>query len=172
MRPVGGGAAGLGRVGAGSGGVIGVGLLRAESAGGRSRSAIAGGRALMAVKSRNWPRLALSPALQMGDAGIPATPGSRDRAMLLFKFCAVCDRAFAPTRRDAKFCSSACRQACYRCRKATKATEAKRRADWAAALMGVIRRFVQRAGNPPRSWAACRLIGTPYAQGLSSISTL
>jgi hypothetical protein len=56
--------------------------------------------------------------------------------MVLFKFCAVCDAAFFPHRRDAKFCSSACRQACYRRRKAAKATEAKRRADWAAALMG------------------------------------
>lgn len=45
--------------------------------------------------------------------------------MVLFKFCAVCDAAFFPTRRDAKFCSSACRQACYRAREAAKATEAK-----------------------------------------------
>jgi hypothetical protein len=62
-------------------------------------------------------------------------PGIRDRAMVLFKFCAVCDTPFISTRCDAKFCSSACRQACYRARKATKATEARRAADFAAALI-------------------------------------
>ena len=51
--------------------------------------------------------------------------------MLLFKFCAVCDAAFVPTRRDAKFCRGGCRQACYRARKAAKATEARRAADLA-----------------------------------------
>jgi hypothetical protein len=56
---------------------------------------------------------------------------SRDRAMLLFKLCAVCDAAFVPTRRDAKFCRSGCRQASYRARKAAKATEANRAADLA-----------------------------------------
>jgi predicted nucleic acid-binding Zn ribbon protein len=62
-------------------------------------------------------------------------PGIRDRAMVLFKFCAVCDTPFISTRCDAKFCSSACRQACYRARKATKATQARRAADFAAALI-------------------------------------
>jgi hypothetical protein len=52
------------------------------------------------------------------------------------RFCAVCDAALISSRRDAKFCSSACRQACYRARKAAKATEARKRADWAAAMIG------------------------------------
>jgi hypothetical protein len=55
--------------------------------------------------------------------------------MVLFKFCAVCDTPFISTRCDAKICSSASRQACYRARKATKATEARRAADFAAALI-------------------------------------
>jgi hypothetical protein len=67
----------------------------------------------------------------MGDVGLALPPPSRDRAMVLFKFCAVCDAAFVPTRRDAKFCRGGCRQACYRARKAAKATEARRAADLA-----------------------------------------
>jgi hypothetical protein len=51
--------------------------------------------------------------------------------MLLFKFRAVCDAAFFPTRRDAKFCRGCCRQACYWAQKAAKATEARRVADLA-----------------------------------------
>lgn len=54
--------------------------------------------------------------------------------MLLFRFCHGCDAAFFPIRRDAKFCSSACRQACYRARKAAKATEVRRAADFIAGL--------------------------------------
>ena len=56
--------------------------------------------------------------------------------MLIFKFCAVCDAPFVPVRRDARFCRNACRQACYRARKAAKATEARSAANFAAALTG------------------------------------
>ena len=50
----------------------------------------------------------------------PLLPPSRDRAMLLFKFCAVCDAPFVPVRRDARFCGNACRQREYRRRKAAR----------------------------------------------------
>jgi hypothetical protein len=83
----------------------------------RLRGDRGGGRALRAVKSGNRPRPAFSLALQMGPSDHAP---SRDRAMLLFKFCAVCDAAFVPTRRDAKFCLGGCRQACYRARKGAK----------------------------------------------------
>ena len=63
----------------------------------------------------------------------PSAAPSRDRAMLFFKFCFACDAAFFPVRRDAKFCCGGCRQACYRARKAAKATDARRAADFEAA---------------------------------------
>jgi predicted nucleic acid-binding Zn ribbon protein len=56
--------------------------------------------------------------------------------MLIFKFCAVCDAPFVPVRRDAAFCSSACRQREYRRRKAAKHATRRAAIELAAALIG------------------------------------
>jgi hypothetical protein len=55
--------------------------------------------------------------------------------MLLFKFCA-CDAAFFPTRRDAQYCTNACRQKHYRAQKAAKAATIRKAIDLAASLIG------------------------------------
>jgi hypothetical protein len=44
--------------------------------------------------------------------------------MVRFKFCAGCDAPLVAIRRDAKFCSSPCRQRAYRARKAAGGTSA------------------------------------------------
>jgi predicted nucleic acid-binding Zn ribbon protein len=56
--------------------------------------------------------------------------------MLIFKFCAVCDAPFVPVRRDAAFCSSACRQREYRRRKVARLAARRAAIDLAAALIG------------------------------------
>ena len=57
--------------------------------------------------------------------------------MLIFKFCAVCDTAFFRTRRDAKVLLERLPASLLSgAEKQPKATEARRAADCAAALIG------------------------------------
>jgi hypothetical protein len=54
-----------------------------------------------------WPRA------ERGDKGKPRGP----RQWVYERTCDTCSGAFEPTRRDARYCSSTCRQRAYRQRK-------------------------------------------------------
>ena len=63
-------------------------------------------------------------------------PFKRAGPCALTRFCAVCGEPLVPARRDKRFCSNACRQACYRARKAVKAAAQAKAVDLAASLIG------------------------------------
>jgi hypothetical protein len=66
--------------------------------------------------------------------GLP--PPSRDRAMLIFRFC-VCGAPFVSTRRDARYCCGGCRQFAYRQRRRAARPDAERQAGHSAPLAAV-----------------------------------
>jgi hypothetical protein len=111
-------------------------------------------RLRMGAEKPKSPSSALSPELRMGDAGFalpqPSRNGVVTRPMVLSfrraghsarcaqpfgddrrRVCAVCYAAFSG-RRDARYCSSRCRQSCYRARKEAKQAAA----DLVASLIG------------------------------------
>jgi predicted nucleic acid-binding Zn ribbon protein len=104
------------------------GPLSAAKAADVQDSSIARWRALMAGEK---PKLPSPGSFTSVTDGRSVTP-SPERAMLLFKFCAVCGAPFVPVRRDARFCGNACRQREYRRRKAAR----RAAIDLAAVLIG------------------------------------